>query len=87
MEAHLQDYNALIKKANRNVVEKVAFLTVEVALGLAGAHFGEPIATGGAMLSVARFWKFDRKPEIDSGDPSMVASMIYNVQHTLDFGN
>ena len=85
MEIRLEEYNNIIKKSHKNVISKVAFLILEFSLGLAGTHLGDPLATTTGMVSLAKFWKFDRKPELDSGDPAMVASMIFDAQHSLNW--
>jgi hypothetical protein len=82
MENSLEELQAIMKKSKVNMASKVSFLVVEAALGLAGAHLGDPLATASAMVSIAKFWRFEKKPEIKEGSAA-IASMIYTSQHSL----
>lgn len=77
MEDLLKQYEKVISKAKLKMIYKYAFLAIEVGLGIAGAKFGEPIATTAALAGISKFAIFDRKLEIDAGD-CKGASMIHD---------
>lgn len=87
LEKLLSDYNAATEKALGDVIAKFAFTTIAVSLALGGAALGGvgaglAIAGGAGLVEFARFWKFDRKLEIDNGDLN-AAAMVYDAQKTL----
>ncbi|HEY7335287.1 MAG TPA: hypothetical protein VH639_10405 [Bryobacteraceae bacterium] len=66
MAALLAKYNACVEKAVKNVYYKLAFTVAGVAIGMTAAA-ASPLAVGGALLTMARFAKFEARPVINAG--------------------
>lgn len=79
LEEKLKQYNEILKKGRTKMIYKYAFLAIEVALGIAGAKFGEPIATSAAIAGITKFAMLDSKLDIDTGD-CQAAIMIHDFQ-------
>lgn len=79
LEEKLKQYNEVLKKGRWKMVYKYAFLAIEVALGIAGAKFGEPIATSAAVAGITKFAMLDSKIDIDAGD-CKAAIMIHDFE-------
>jgi hypothetical protein len=79
MQELVEGYNRCVQKAMKTVYWKYAFTIDGIALGLAGATLGSPLASASAFLSLAAFWTFDRKPAIDAGQ-NKPAAIFHDVQ-------
>jgi hypothetical protein len=87
MEGLLEEYNKAISKAFNNALLKYAFTVIPIALGMTGAMIagtttGLVLAGSGGLVSMVKFWKFDRKPVIESGDLD-AAAMIHDARKKL----
>lgn len=72
MEQHLEKLNGIVKKAETKVRWKFAFTIIPIGLALGGVAFATsplalPLAGAGALISLVKFAKFDRKPEYQAG--------------------
>jgi hypothetical protein len=78
MEQYLQKYNEVVKKRNKEVRLKFAFLAIKVGLSVPGIILGqvEPIFSN--IIDIVNYAKFERKLDIDAGDCE-AAAMIYDV--------
>jgi hypothetical protein len=87
MEGLLKQYNEATRKAFKNVLLKYAFTVIPIALGMtgaviAGATTGLVLAGSDGLVSMAKFWTFDRKPLIEAGDLDG-AAMIHDARKKL----
>jgi hypothetical protein len=87
MEGLLKQYNDATRKAFKNVLLKYAFTVIPIGLGMTGAVIGGSttgliLAGSGGLVSVAKYWTFDRKPVIEAGDLD-AAAMIHDARKKL----
>lgn len=72
MEQHLEAINKVIRKAKIKVYWKFAFTITSISLSVVPAAFATsplalPLAGAGALISLAKFAKLERKPEYQPG--------------------
>jgi hypothetical protein len=87
MEALVAEYNAVVERSFNRVIERFAFTVLPIGLGIGGALLGGALpgivlSSIGGLASMARFWRFDRKPVIDAGDCA-AAAMIHDAREVL----
>jgi hypothetical protein len=75
MEDLLTQYNEILRKSRLKLTYKYAFLAIEVAVAIAGAKLGDPIATTAALAGITKFAVLDRKLDINAGDCKAAAMM------------
>ena len=68
MEKHLEKLNEIVRKAKIKVYWKFAFTIIPIGLAgigavLATSPLAIPLFGAGALVSIAKFAKFDRNPE------------------------
>jgi len=78
MDQMIHEYNTCVKSAVRKVRYEFVFAVAGVGLGLAGALLN-PLAVGGALVSLVRFATLDRKPVVQAGENSP-AAMFHDVR-------
>ena len=83
MDKLINDYNACVQKATKKVYYNFAFTLGAVALGIAGAVLGSPLAAGSAFMAITKFALLDRKPDVKAGDECKPAAMLHDVKKTL----
>ena len=79
MDRLLKNYNACVEKAVKNVYYKFAFTVAGIALGLAAVP-ANPLAAGGALLTMAQFAKLETKPVVHAG-PNGPAAMFHEFEN------
>lgn len=79
MERYLKEYNQVVERAVHDVYWKFAFTVIPIGLSIAGATLVSPLLAAGALVSLAKFIKFDRKPVIKAGE-CVSAAMFYDAQ-------
>ena len=82
MEELIQEYNRCVERAAGQVYWKFAFTIGGIALGLAGASLGSPLAAASALLSLAAFTTLDRKQVVEPGD-SRPAAMFHDAKRVV----
>ncbi len=82
IEQLTHEYNLIVKKAEKKVYYRFAFTIGGIGLGLAGAALGSPVAGASALLAIAQFATFDKKPAIEAGNSKAVA-MFRDVEEVL----
>lgn len=88
LERLLVEYNEATRKAFRTVLERYVYTVIPIGLALTGtlltgAEQGLMLAAAGSLVQVARFWRFDRKPNIAAGDLD-AAAMVHDARKELD---
>jgi len=66
MDAMLSKYNACVEKAVRDVYYKFGFTVFGIVLSMTAAT-ANPLAAGGALVTMVRFAKLETKPAISPG--------------------
>ena len=84
MERYLKQYNAIVRRAVRKVYWKFAFTVVPVGLSIVGASLINPWILTGGLVTLARFAKLDRRPDIQAGDCD-AAAMFHDAHKRLPF--
>jgi hypothetical protein len=82
MEQHLKQYNDVVQRAEQDVYWKFAFTMISIGLTMAGASLITPLIAAGALVSVVKFVKFDRRPVIRAGECA-AAAMFYDIRKNL----
>ena len=82
MEDYLKQYNDIVKRAQGEVYWKFAFTVIPIGLSIAGATLITPLIAAGAMVSLAKFVKFDRRPVIKAGECE-AAAMFYDIRKSF----
>jgi hypothetical protein len=87
LETHLTNYNECVAQAFRDTVSKYVLTVIPVAMGLTGALIaGGPLgvvtASARGLISLAKFWRFDRRPVIAAGDCD-AAAMLHDARAHL----
>jgi hypothetical protein len=88
LEAKLTEYNAAIRRAYReSTVPKFVFTILPIAFGMTSALLGhklpgEVLAAASGIVSLTRFWRFDRKPVIAAGDAD-AAALVHDARDKL----
>ena len=81
MDQKVERYNKAVEKAVKDVYYKFAFTLAGAGLAIAAGGLFSPFATGGALLAVVRFAKYDMKPAVDAGD-NAPAAMFHDIEAT-----
>jgi hypothetical protein len=79
MELLLSRYNRCVEKAVKNVYYKFGFTVAGIILSLAAAP-ANPLAAGGALLTMARFSAMESRPAINAG-PNGPAAMFHDFEN------
>ncbi|MCB1701097.1 MAG: hypothetical protein H6985_04665 [Pseudomonadales bacterium] len=67
-------YNEAVVQAHKQVYYRFAFLIGGLALGIAGAGLGQPIAGASAILALVQFGTLDKKPVVEAGKARPMAA-------------
>ncbi|HEX9838551.1 MAG TPA: hypothetical protein VGA72_04360 [Anaerolineales bacterium] len=86
MGHHLEQYNDVVRRAKREVCWKFAFTVIPIGLRIGATPLATPLMATGALVSLARFVKFVRKPVIQAGECA-ASAMFYDIHRSFRMEN